>query len=670
MNAQLLAWLNAVHPSLSQLSGFPLWVFLLVVTLTGLFLIGYLIQGTRLWWQLSSACRGIGRLSKDSKQVDPERVKELLRSEPLAHLWEEYDDTLHEVKTAANGDGAITQVRATVPAETFFTREVLVDSRLFDDFARHLPGVLTGLGIIGTFSGLLQGLEKFDPSSTEKAVSGLAPLMAGVEHAFVASAIAIGAAMAVTFLSKLVLAYFYRLVEKLNHAVDALYRTGAGEEYLARLVQSSERAEGHAAQLKDALVEDLTKLMTNLAERQMESQALITQKLGEHIGDSIKSSLAAPIERMTEAMEQTSRGNGEQVSGMLETMLTGFMAKLEDTFGGQMRGINDQMDRSMQAMTAVQQAMQQLVGDIARTNEQASDQMTLKLEEAIEKSAANQALMTDQMREFVQEFRKLVTEERDKSARAMDDAVTGVLQQLSAAMTSMEATRIALGTQEHSRSENLAHRTTELVGGLSGQVDSLLKAVTDQVSHTQRNIDALQAVSLRAIDGMSEGALTMGTAAQRFESAGSSVSTVLERSSAVTKQLSESSGALQLAANAVRQGFEQYDGTRKSVEGYVGVLTTLIESAKKEAGVSQAMLGDMERIVAELRTAEDHSKLYLEGVNATLVKAFEEFGNALTNQLRKAIGETDRHLGDGVQQLNGVVQGFAMAFKRLETARA
>ncbi len=47
-------------------------------------------------------------------------------------------------------------------------------------------------------------------------------------------------------------------------------------------------------------------------------------------------------------------GNGQQVEEMLETLLTGFMAKLEDTFGGQMRGNNEQMQRSMDVMTSVQ----------------------------------------------------------------------------------------------------------------------------------------------------------------------------------------------------------------------------------------------------------------------------------------------------------------------------
>jgi hypothetical protein len=67
-----------------------------------------------------------------------------------------------------------------MPAEVFFTRDVLVDSRMFDDFVRHLPGVLTGLGIIGTFLGLLAGLKEFNPTTSSTAVAGLQPLLEGV----------------------------------------------------------------------------------------------------------------------------------------------------------------------------------------------------------------------------------------------------------------------------------------------------------------------------------------------------------------------------------------------------------------------------------------------------------------------------------------------------------
>lgn len=770
MTATLLNLLGQIHPVLKNLSGIPLAIFLIVAALTAAFLLGYLVQGTRVGLQLWLAVRRIRQLKKASKQVKPADVRDVLKQEPLKHLWDEYDDTLHELKKAGNGTLSLTEVRATVPAEMFFTRDVLVDSRLFDDFTRHLPGVLTGLGIIGTFAGLLEGLGKFDASSTATAVAGLKPLLDGVAHAFIASAIAIGCAMVVTFASRFCLALFYRLVEKLCHAIDSLYETGAGEEYLSRLVHASEKSEAHSAQLKQALVEDLTKMMTNLVERQIQAQAESSRALGSQIGEAITGTLAGPLKQMTDAMETSSKGNTQAVTGMLETMLAGFMGKLEDTFGGQMRGIHDQMDRSVGMMTTVQEALQKLVQDINSSNEQAASRMSGTLEDAMKQSAANQQLLTDQMRQFVDDFRKLVTDEQSKSKKTMDDAVANVLQtveaavksleaarmsaqdvdsarteklaarsqevleamsqfgaratarltgtideamkqsatnqtqlteqmrgfiaeaqqrsgeelaksrqamdesvskvlqQLSAAVEQMETTRKTAASQEQSRSDKLANKTQELVGGLTGQVEELLKAVQAQVAKTQENIDAIGGVTTRAIDGMNSGALTMGAAAQRFETAGGAVTGVFDRSAKVAEQLTTTAGTLQTAAAAVKQGFEQYETTRRTVDAGVSALTVLIENAKKEAGLSRQMLSDLEGIVVQLKAAETQSLQYLEGVNKTLTTAFQNFGTQLTEQVRKAVGETDRQLGGGVQQLTGVVQELGSALSRLKRA--
>lgn len=668
MTASLLNLLGQIHPVLANLSGIPLLIFLTVSALTGAFFLGYLVQGSRVGLQLWIAVRRIRELQRANKRVEPSQVGKVLHKEPLKHLWEEYSDTLHELKKASSGTVSLTEVRATVPAEMFFTRDVLVDSRLFDDFTRHLPGVLTGLGIIGTFAGLLEGLSQFDASSTATAVAGLKPLLDGVAHAFIASAIAIGCAMVVTFASRFCLAVFYRLVEKLCHAIDSLYATGAGEEYLSRLVHATEKSEAHAAQLKQALVEDLTTLMTNLVERQIQAQAESNRALGAHIGDTITGTLSGPLKQMTEAMEMSSKGNTQAVSGMLETMLTGFMAKLEDTFGGQMRGLHEQMNRSASMMTAAQEALAKLVQDIDRSNEQASKHMSDTLAETMKQSAANQQLLTEQMQQVVEDFRKLALEEREKSKEAMDESVSQVLQQLSTAVEQMEHIRRTAASDEQTRSDQLAHRTQELVGGLTHQVDELLKAVQDQVTKTQKNIDALSSVATRAIDGMNAGAVNMGRAAQKFETAGGAVSAVFERSAKVADQLTATANVLQSAAAAVRQGFEQYETTRRTVDTGVAALTSLIENAKKEAGLSRQMLSDLERIVAQLKAAETQSLQYLEGVNKTLATAFENFGRQLTEQVRKAVGETDRQLGGGVQQLTGVVQELGAALSRLKRA--
>lgn len=666
--SEISKFLGSVHPSLEKLNGLPLWVFLLVVALTGVFLLGYLLKGTQVWWQLRSAVRAVRTFQGKKAPPNPKEIGKAFKSEPLKHLWEEYDDTLHEVRQASSGSTALIEMRATVPAETMFTREVLVDSRLFDEFTRHLPGVLTGLGIIGTFAGLLSGLQDFKPFPIEEAVKGLDPLLKGVQHAFVASGVAISCAMGVVFISRLTLAYLYGLVEKLTHSIDSLYSTGAGEEYLARLVKSSEQNAASTAQLKDALVEDLHKMMTNLVDRQIAAQEASTLALGRHIGETISTAIAEPMKRVGEAMEVTARGNGEQVNTMLETLLTGFMAKLEDTFGEQMRGINEQMQRSMASMAAVQASLQGLLADIKQTNEHAATQMSGTLEDAMKKAADNQQVLTDQMREFVQDFRRLVTEEQHKSKAAMDEAVMKVLGEVAVAMKGLEGVRKSSAAEEAGRNDRLATQTNQLVGGLTSQVEALLGAVSDQVAKTQRNIDSLSQVSLRAIDGMNQGALTMGSAAQRFETAGGAVSTVFERSTKVSDTLSSASAALQAASTAVQRGFEQYDSTRKTVDLQVAALTGLIEAAKKEAGVSQELVSSIKASAEAMRSAEAQSREHLAGVNAALKKAFEDFGVQLVGRIKDAIAETDRHLSQGTGHLNGVVQELANAVQRMKRA--
>lgn len=665
----LKEFLASLHPSLAVLDGVPMWVFAIVVVLTAVVLLGYLLKGGQVGSQLWMSVRRIGALTKTgSGPVKPEDVAKVLRWKPASHLWDEYSDTLHELKRASNGELSVTEIRATVPAETYFTRDVLVDSRLLDDFSRHVPGVLTGLGIIGTFAGLLDGLASFNPSSPEAAVAGLKPLMNGVEHAFIASATAIGCAMLVLFAGRLLLAWLYRLVEKLVHGIDALYATGAGEEYLSRLVHASEKNEAHAAQLKEALVEDLSKLMTNLTERQIQAQSSASQLLGEHIGNTISNSLAEPLQKMTESMTVTSRGNSEAVSGMLETMLAGFMAKLEDTFGGQMRGINEQMSQSMAAIASVQASLKELVEDIGRTNKTASEEMSNKLADAMKDATANQNLLTEQMRQFVTEFRGLVNDEQEKARAAMDASVQEVLSKVASAVEHLEAVRTAAAADEQRRGERLVQESTSLIEGLSGNVDNLLQTVSEQVLQTQRNIDELAKVSMTAISGMNQGASQMETAAERFKQAGSAVTGVLEHSAHVSQQMSSTASTLQSAAAVAKQGLDQYEQTRRAVDGYVATLAGLLENAKQEAGLTKEMLRDLERIVQELRKAEEQSKEYFQHLNGALEGAFQAFGSALTTQVKQSIAETDRHVGSGIQQLTGVVQAIQHALSRLKKA--
>ena len=135
------------------------------------------------------------------------------------------------------------------------TQQALVDSPLRTDYFKHLPGILTGLGIIGTFAGLIRGLNHFDVSLQANEMQGsLGNLINAVGHAFYVSAAAICLAILFTLLEKLLLNRCYDRVDEIQNAIDGLFHAGVGEEYLERLVKASETATTQALQIKDALV--------------------------------------------------------------------------------------------------------------------------------------------------------------------------------------------------------------------------------------------------------------------------------------------------------------------------------------------------------------------------------------------------------------------------------
>ncbi|MEO5352093.1 MAG: hypothetical protein H7835_02615 [Magnetococcus sp. XQGC-1] len=160
----------------------------------------------------------------------------------MSHLWREYAETLHRQTVPTTAD-ALSQIRyrSTIAAETIFSVQALVDVPMRVEFFRHLPGILTGAGIVSTFAGILLGLSAFDPSvEVQQITLQLKNLFTGITTAFIASFFAIFAAILVTIVEKFLLHWRYAQVTTLQHYVDDLFRAGIEPEYLAHLVNHGE----------------------------------------------------------------------------------------------------------------------------------------------------------------------------------------------------------------------------------------------------------------------------------------------------------------------------------------------------------------------------------------------------------------------------------------------
>src|SRR5262245_30694011 len=284
----------------------------------------------------------LGRLLRRLRKVKDVRAdfsKIFLIDKTLAHLWREYRHTLHEQRqvNSQTGQQETIALRATVPAETFFNPQTVVDNRLRTEFFKHLPGICTGLGIIGTFLGLIQGLSAFKVSENAQEVRmSIDALLHGVFEAFLVSAAAIAIAMAITLIEKLLISSLYRRTEAIAHRLDGMFEAGADSEYLERLVKSSEESATQAKILKDALVADLKTILSDLTQQQIQA----TRAVSTQIADSLRTSFTEPLAQIASAVQQVSQDQGQAVTRLLTDVLANFSQQIQDLFSGQISGIN------------------------------------------------------------------------------------------------------------------------------------------------------------------------------------------------------------------------------------------------------------------------------------------------------------------------------------------
>lgn len=186
--------------------------------------------------------------------VDLADIESKVAGDPqLSSLWAEYSEALDKRNELPDPSSSkARRWRASALAETFFSDYALVDSPLRSDFYKHVPGILTGLGIIGTFSGLINGLIHFDVSDPASTQIQLSLLVQTVGQAFFVSALAIALAMLFTWLEKALMSARYSQVEALQHLIDSLFEAGSGQENLERLVVATE---AQVAVMQDVLSE-------------------------------------------------------------------------------------------------------------------------------------------------------------------------------------------------------------------------------------------------------------------------------------------------------------------------------------------------------------------------------------------------------------------------------
>lgn len=605
------------------------------------------------------------------------KLDEIFHASPFTNIWAEYTGSLHIVKDE-NADGEIKDIYATTPSETFFAKETLIDLQINAGFYRHLPGILTGIGLIGTFMGLVWGLREFRLDAG-LALESLPLLLEEVASAFVGSGYAILCAILVTYKEKDILNKCYILVEELNKELDSTYSMGAGEEYLARLVSLSENRTDSLTDFRRELLADLSEMMKENTERQMASNELHSELMVEQIAGAIKDAVAEPMGQLTEALKEVRGDQREAVGKVMEALVEGFMDKLGDTVGRQMQEMNASIKISSEALDKVQHAMMDSIEGISSAGTNAASEMAEKIEITFDRINSDQQQMNARMLEQQRQTSEAMDESMQSVLSSIQDAVVSfaidrkqhmtqykesyehLLKSVQDTVDILSKERAEQIKQDNERNDNMLASVEMLYSDVSGSIDKVATDIKDITLKTSENFETIQNITTKALTEMKEGVSTMNEAAGKFMNSGNRVENL-------TNTMSLAAETMNSAADAMQTSFTEYDTMRTAIQNQVAHLQKLVETTRSEAAISQKVVKDIQVVAETLDDAGKHSTEHMHQVNSVLKQAFTDFGEEMVKQVRNISAESNSQLETSLEALSGTVDSMVASVTKLRRA--
>lgn len=664
----------------------PILMGIFVAVISYRFYIKYIKPAKQLDTQLSDAIKALKQVKQESNLSKNVLDHVFDNSIPLKHAWLNYKHSFHDHYEVIDGTDVLSSSRATVSSDVFFSQSVIVDTPLRVEFYKHLPGIITGVGIIATFAGLLFGLLAFDPAGDpEKVQDSLGLLLGGVSEAFMASALAIATAMLITWREKSWLRQCYAQLEMLTTEIDDFFEPDdTGEEYLARLLKSSQANETNARQLKDSLVNDLKTMMTNLVDENKKNQiafasqltdsyAKTSKDMADQIGQSISDTLQVPLEKIASSVQQVSGDQSSAVQELMTDVLTAFMTKLESTFGTQMNGMSEMMTQSVSAMKEMQLGFTQLITDMKVNSESSTKSLETQMSKMIEDIQQKQNAMSDQMNSMVEHLSKgaeKIGEQGQYAIEQLNGKVSELIEHMSGTMSGMMADiaqqRIEQDRKIADNQHKLHEQSSTLIDNLGGEIKELIVQSQNAVEAYKNNIQKLSQVTTDSITGMNNGAEKMRLASEQFNMAGTSLISVTDKTSQLISEVTTTSTHLTSASSNLISLLSDYKNSQDSVNKAISTLEGLIKQVQSETGMSTKILEDMGQMTTALNQVKKEMQDYLEQVSDVLVKSFESFGASVETSLNHSLGIYDNTLDQAVKRLSSGVEGLGSFVEDLE----
>lgn len=249
-----------------------------------------------------------------------------------------------------------------------FINEESVEEYVHRGILELIPDILTSLGILGTFVGLVMGLREFDPSGYEQMAGSVTPLINGIKVAFITSIYGISLSLAFSFnlrsefgnLSALVESFLdaYYLNVRPPHDIDSVARLVGHrkeqedmEERLAGLIgrEMSRSLEAAVTPAFERMSDGINQVVSSFTENQEE----VLMRVCEAVTQQMRAELTADFDQISRAVTELEKSQADYTSFMDRSL-----ARMQQTFAtmqDHMRQSDEYNAQSLRELTSAQQ---------------------------------------------------------------------------------------------------------------------------------------------------------------------------------------------------------------------------------------------------------------------------------------------------------------------------
>ncbi|MBF0194698.1 MAG: hypothetical protein HQL71_09065 [Magnetococcales bacterium] len=516
----------------------------------------------------------------------------------FSRLWKEFAETLHRQPNpdVKDGGGSVLY-RATMPAEVIFNIQTLVDIPLRVEFFRHLPGILTGAGIVSTFAGILVGLTEFNPVVVAELVTQeLKNLFVGVSTAFVASFFAIFTAIFITVIEKLILQWRYSQVVRLQGFLDDCFKAGAEPEYLAKLVENGdaglERIEAGLTKLADSLnlddkedqnTENLEALVFSLGE----TLAVDRKETVEALDLAIREGFSGPLKVISKAVELTLKEQSRRQEEIrnLENRLAGF---------------GERMDVALRELTRGMAGFNEVILRLDETHGASLEKISTTISDSTKKQTEPSVDLRyfQTIAEELKELRNDKKQDSELNNKHSEELVVDFSNKLQETLASL--------SKQLPSQEGMNQLVDLLKQGSNAGISEARESAQSIVNAIENSGDKQENTLLDAMNS-----LEAATAARLEDSTNKVTSSITDIiNTAVDSEVKEIKEAVADAANGIKSANEDSPSAEE-------IIVAIGSASSRQEDIMTDILKALEANIAATRKPEDDAKIIKEAISET-----------------------------------------------------